>query len=132
MSAIHTIQIDGEEKELVAYGDVFEYVENADLTHYVVTEPFQGEYVVFASKPYDDPDFGVVGETILLNDGHEYVPVNFGEDDDRMHAVDKAGLYNEIDCVYMWVAEKNEYVYFSGPYYDEETAQQKINELVGQ
>lgn len=129
MSAIHTIQIDGEEKELVAYGDVFEYVENADLTHYVVTEPFQGEYAVFASKPYDDPDFGVVGETILLNDGHKYVPVNFGEDDDRMHAVDEAGLYNEIYCVYIWVAEKNEYVYFSGPFATEGDAIEKIIEM---
>ena len=129
MSAIHHLTINNQNIEVVAYGDIFEYVQDADLTHYRVTGPYMGEFAIFASKPYNDPDFAVVGEPILLNDNNVYTPVNFGENDERTHAINEIGLYNEIYCIYAWNKNEKLYVYFSGPYATEENALEKIKEL---
>ena len=129
MSAIYNIKINNQDVEVVAYGDIYEYVQDADLTHYRVTGPYMGKYTIFSSKPYNDPDLAVVGEPILLNDNNLYIPVNFGEDDERTHAVNELGLYNDIYCVYIWNEDEKLYVYFSGPYATEENALEKIEEL---
>lgn len=129
LSAIHNIKINNQDIEVVAYGDIFEYVQDADLTDYRVTGPYMERFVIFNSKPYNDPDFIIVGKPILLNDNHIYIPVNFGEDDDRLHAIDEIGLHNDIYCIYIWNEQQNIYVYFSGPYATEEDAFEKIEEL---
>lgn len=131
MSAIHKIAIDGEEKEVVAFGDVFEYVEDADFTSYESTAWHEEgqNYMVGSGKPYDDPDFGVVGEPITLNDGREYIPVNFGERDDRIYAVDEAGLYDEVWFVYEWSDFKKRWVCLGNAYASEEDAGEKLREL---
>ena len=127
MSAIHTI--DGQ--EIVAYGDMFEYVEDADFTEYRKTGPYKGQYIIESFKPIEDPDFVTIDDAIELNDGELYQKVNFGEAyDERQPYVRESTLGHDISIIYEWNEKKSLYVPFNGvPYICEEDAQIKINEL---
>lgn len=68
------IIIDGRKVRL--FDSMYDYVNDADLTHYIMEVPF-----VSHIKPYEDSDFMVWIEDKLEYEGLTYVKVNFGEDD---------------------------------------------------
>lgn len=73
------IIIDGRKVRL--YDSMYDYVNDADLTHYIISDGKVRE-VPFVEhiKPYEDSDFMVI-EDKLEYEGLTYVKVNFGEDD---------------------------------------------------
>lgn len=125
MSAIHTIN----GKEIVAYGDMFEYVEDADLSAYEYTGFHQKDHMVKPVVLIEDSDF-FSGDEIVLNDGRSYTEVRFGEDDDRKYYVDSACIDDEVYIIYVWNENRSMYVAFDGSVHASEgDAQAKIKEI---
>lgn len=63
------------------FESMYDYVNDADLTHYVISDGKVREVpFVEPIKPLDDSDFMVCDDK-LTYEGNTYVKVNFGEDD---------------------------------------------------
>lgn len=74
------ITIDGRNVNL--FGSMYDYVNDANLLHYRITNHNgnESEYVE-SIKPLEDSDFMVWADDKLEHEGSSYVKVNFGEDD---------------------------------------------------
>lgn len=64
------------ESEVTFYTSMYEYVADADISHYRMSVNY-GETIPF--RPADDPDFEISPNDIIEHDGERYVPVCWGE-----------------------------------------------------
>jgi len=100
------IQINGRNVNL--YNSMFDYVNDADLTDYEISDGIVREVpFVEPIKPYDDSNFMVWVDDKITYDGDTYVKVNFGEDDDPEEYGESFLLESALDEeVYMIYTEK--------------------------
>ena len=88
-----------QEEKPTFYGSMYDYVENADLSYYEISDgtiretPFVEEI-----KPFDDPDFILVADGIV-HEGKWYIRVNFGEHENSYLL--ESALYDTVYLVYI-------------------------------
>jgi len=71
-----------DERNVRLYNSMYDYVNDADLTHYIISDGKVREVpFVEPIKPCEDSDFMVWIDDKLKYEGLTYVKVNFGEDD---------------------------------------------------
>jgi len=89
------------------FDSMYDYVNDADLTHYVISDGKIREVpFIEPIKPMDDSDFIVDIEDKITYEGNTYVKVNFGEYDDE--ETGESFLLERVldDEVYMIFTEK--------------------------
>ncbi len=91
------------------YDSMYEYVHDADITHYRKTGDGEEEYQIDAFNPAEDSDFAINTDRTIEHNGKTYIPVCYGEDEPS------ALLESEIDTaqcyiVYQWNDHAHEYV----------------------
>lgn len=100
------IQINGRNVNL--YKSMFDYVNDADLTDYVISDGIVRDTpFVEPIKPYEDSNFMIWIDDKITYEGDIYVKVNFGEDDDPEEYGESFILESALDEeVYMIYTEK--------------------------
>ena len=100
------IQINGRNVNL--YNSMFDYVNDADLTDYKISDGIVREVpFVEPIKPIEDSNFMIWIDDKITYEGDIYVKVNFGEDDDPEEYGESFLLESALDEeVYMIYTEK--------------------------
>jgi len=96
------------ESEMTYYDSVYEYVQNADISHYSMSGDGEEEYCIVEFSPADDLEFMIdIDSDPIEHDGKTYLRVCWGE------AEDSALLESAFDemcyILYRWDEYKQEY-----------------------
>jgi len=63
------------------YDSMYEYVQDADISHYRMSGIGDEEYRIEAFNPSDDPDFAINYDNTTEHDGKTYISVCWGEEE---------------------------------------------------
>ena len=104
------------ERNVNLYDSMYDYVNDADLSHYVISDGKVREVpFVEPIKPLDDSDFMVWIDDKITYEGNTYVKVNFGEDDSEDYGESfllESALDEEVFLIYNKIEiEGNEAAY---------------------
>jgi len=110
--------------ETTFYDSMYEYVQDADISHYRQSGDGEEEYLIVAFNPAKDADFATDIDNPIERDGKTYIPVCWGEKESS------ALLESETDdgecCIlYRYDEDKMEYVSDGRVYETYESADQE-------
>lgn len=124
------IEAHGEEKEVLLFDNMFEYVTyfGSDISHYTIGRDSEDQFIVEEEYILDDSDLKI--DDIIEVNGENYVHVNWGEEE--VSLIKESGYCQTIYSIYRKV-DDGEYSNFQSMFFEnEEDAQKKADELNGE
>lgn len=109
--------------ESTFYNTMYEYVHDADVSHYQMSGDGKEDYQIAAFNPAEDADFAIDIDNPIEHDGKTYIPVCWGETESS------ALLESEIDTaqcyiLYRYVEDAHGYISDGRVYETHESADQ--------
>ena len=115
-----------EEKRLVFFDSMYDFVKNSDITNLKNTKLAKGEeYLIFHFRPINQSVFECDLQRREISDGELYVYVNWGEVSLEEYLLEDS-ILDEVFGIYRWDDEEKAYHCCSKVFQNEEKARKEL------